>query len=80
MPGVCCTVGEQIAALRRIAGDKVAARIRHQPDPMIMRIVEGWPRRFDARRAIALGFRAEASFDEIIRAHIDDELGGRIAA
>jgi nucleoside-diphosphate-sugar epimerase len=80
MPGVCCTVGEQIAALRRIAGDTVAARIRHQPDPMIMRIVEGWPRRFDARRAIALGFRAEASFDEIIRAHIEDELGGRIAA
>jgi len=80
MPGVCCTVGEQIAALRRIAGDKVAARIRRQPDPMIMRIVEGWPRRFDARRAIALGFRAEDSFDEIIRAHIEDELGGRIAA
>ena len=80
MPGVCCTVGEQIAALRRIAGDKVAARIRHQRDPMIMRIVDGWPRRFDARRAIALGFRAEDSFDEIIRVHIEDELGGRIAA
>jgi nucleoside-diphosphate-sugar epimerase len=80
MPGVCCTVGEQIAALRRIAGDKVAARIRHQPDPMIMTIVAGWPRRFDARRAIALGFRAEDSFDEIIRAHIEDELGGSIAA
>src|SRR6516165_11061379 len=80
MPGVCCTVGEEIAALRRIAGDKVAARIRHQPDPMIMKIVAGWPRRFDARRAIALGFRAEGSFDEIIRTHIEDELGGRIAA
>jgi D-erythronate 2-dehydrogenase len=80
MPGVCCTVGEQIAALRRIAGDNVATRIRRQPDPMIMRIVDGWPRRFDARRAIALGFRAENSFDDIIRAHIDDELGGRIAA
>jgi nucleoside-diphosphate-sugar epimerase len=80
MPGVCCTVGEEIAALRRIAGDKVAARIRHQPDPMIMKIVAGWPRRFDAQRAIALGFRAEGSFDEIIRAHIEDELGGRIAA
>ncbi|MBV8744330.1 MAG: SDR family oxidoreductase [Xanthobacteraceae bacterium] len=80
MPGVCCTVGEEIAALRRIAGDRVAARIRREPDPMIMRIVEGWPRRFDARRAIALGFRAEDSFDEIIRAHIDDELGGRVAA
>ncbi len=80
MPGVCCTVGEQIAALRHIAGDKVAARIRRQPDPMIMKIVAGWPRRFDAKRAIALGFRAEGSFDEIIRAHIEDELGGRIAA
>ena len=30
MPGVCCTVAEQIAALRRIAGDKVAARIRRE--------------------------------------------------
>jgi D-erythronate 2-dehydrogenase len=80
MPGVCCMNGEQIAALRRIAGDKVVARIRHQPDAMIIRIVDGWPRRFDARRAIALGFRAEDSFDEIIRAHIEDELGGRIAA
>ena len=43
MPGVCCTVAEQIASLRRIAGDKVAARIRHDPDPMITRIVAGWP-------------------------------------
>jgi D-erythronate 2-dehydrogenase len=80
MPGLSCTVGEQIAALRRIAGDKVAARIRHEPDPMIMRIVDGWPRRFDARRAAALGFTVEATFDDIIRAHIEDELGGRIAA
>lgn len=80
MPGVCCTVGEQIAALRRIAGDKVAARIRRAPDPLIMRIVSGWPGRFDAGHALALGFKAETSFDEIIRAHIDDELGGRIAA
>jgi D-erythronate 2-dehydrogenase len=80
MPGVCCTVAEQIAALRRIAGDKVAARIRRAPDPLVQRIVGGWPSRFDPRRALALGFKAEASFDEIIRAHIDDELGGRIAS
>jgi len=80
MPGVCCTVGEQIAALRRIAGDKVAARIRRAPDELVMRIVDGWPSRFDARRALALGFRVEATFDDIIRAHIEDELGGKIAA
>jgi D-erythronate 2-dehydrogenase len=80
MPGVCCTVAEQIAALRRVAGDKVASRIRRVPDPLIARIVAGWPGRFDARRALGLGFTVESSFDEIIRVHIDDELGGRIAA
>ena len=73
-------VAEQIAALRRIAGDKVAARIRRVPDPLVARIVAGWPSRFDPRRALSLGFKAEASFDEIIRVHIEDELGGKIAA
>ena len=80
MPGVCCTVGEEIASLARIAGPKVAARIRREPDALVARIVVGWPQKFDARRATALGFSAEASFDDIIRAHIDDELGGRFAA
>ena len=47
MPGVCCTVGEQIAALRRIAGDKVAGRIKRAPDELIERIVAGWPSRFE---------------------------------
>jgi len=79
MPGVCCTVGEQIAALRRIAGDKVAARIKRAPDELVSRIVAGWPSRFDARRAAELGFTVENSFDDIIRAHIEDELGGKIA-
>jgi nucleoside-diphosphate-sugar epimerase len=79
MPGVACTVAEQIAALARIAGAKVASRIRHQPDETIMRIVANWPRRFEAKRAAALGFTAETSFDDIIRTHIDEELGGSFA-
>src|SRR5450755_1257627 len=78
MPGMCCTVGDEIASLTRIAGPKVAARIRRAPDELVTRIVSGWPQRFDARRATALGFAAEASFDDIIRAHIEDELGGKI--
>lgn len=79
MPGVCCTVGEQIEALRRVAGDKVVARIRRAPDELVSRIVAGWPRRFDARRALKLGFTVEKTFDDIIRAHIEDELGGKVA-
>ncbi|HYR35883.1 MAG TPA: D-erythronate dehydrogenase [Burkholderiales bacterium] len=80
MPGVSATVGEQIEALRRAAGDAAVRRIRDEPDATIMRIVEGWPRNFDARRASALGFRADASFDEIIRIHIEDELGQKTPA
>jgi nucleoside-diphosphate-sugar epimerase len=79
MPGISATVGEQIEALRRVGGDAAVKRIREEPDPVIQRIVEGWPRNFDARRATALGFKADASFDEIIRSHIEDELTPRPA-
>jgi nucleoside-diphosphate-sugar epimerase len=79
MPGLSCTVGEQIEALRRVAGDKVVARIKKVPDEAIIKIVAGWPRNFDASRAESLGFKAEKSFDDIIRAHVEDELGGKIA-
>ena len=75
MPGVSVTVGEQIDALRRAAGDEAVGLIRHEPDETIARIVEGWPRSFDPRRALDLGFRAESSFDEIVRAYIEDDLG-----
>ena len=76
MPGVAATVGEQIAALARVAGEAVTKRIRREPDATIQRIVAGWPRNFDPQRATALGFRAENTFEEIIRIHIADELGG----
>src|SRR5437764_642680 len=81
MPGLSATVGEQIAALKRVAGDKVAARIKREPDPFIMGIVAGWPRNFEPKRALELGFTtAEKSFDDIIRIHIEDELGGKFVA
>ena len=80
MPGLSATVGEQIAALRKVAGDKAVRLIRREPDAVIAGIVAGWPRTFDAKRATALGFCAEASFEDIIRVHIEDELGGRLPA
>jgi len=79
MPGLSVTVGEQIAALRNVAGEKVVARIKREPDPAIIKIVEGWPMNFDTKRARSLGFTSEATFEEIIRVHIEDELHGKIA-
>ena len=80
MPGLSATVGEQIEALRRAAGEKAVRLIRREPDPAVERIVAGWPERFDPGRALGLGFRAEGSFDEIIRVYVEDELGGRMLA
>jgi nucleoside-diphosphate-sugar epimerase len=74
MPGISVTVGEQIEALERVAGADAAALIDEVPDPVIEEIVAGWPRRFATPRAESLGFRAEASYDEIIQAYIDDDL------
>nr|WP_314260969.1 D-erythronate dehydrogenase [uncultured Devosia sp.] len=75
MPGLAATVGEQIAALERVAGPEATALIRREPDAVIAKIVAGWPQAFEATRAKSLGFAAEGSFDEIIRVHIEDELG-----
>lgn len=78
MPGLSATVGEQIEALRRVAGDKAVKLIRREPDEMIMRMCAGWAPGFEAKRATALGFTAETSFEEIIRVHIEDEMGGKL--
>ena len=78
MPGLSATVGEEIEALRRFGGEKAVKLIRRENDPVIDRIVSGWARDFDAQRALDLGFQAETSFDDIVRAHVEDELGGKI--
>jgi nucleoside-diphosphate-sugar epimerase len=75
MPGVSATVGDQIESLRRVAGDAATALIHRRPDPAVKAIVETWPGRFDARRALDLGFVADRSMDEIVRVFVEDELG-----
>ncbi|MBX3573259.1 MAG: SDR family oxidoreductase [Mesorhizobium sp.] len=75
MPGVGVTVGEQIEALERVAGSNVVSLIREVPDETIWSIVKNWPTRFESRRARELGFKAETSFDEIVKVYIEEELG-----
>lgn len=78
MPGVAVTVGGQIESLARVAGARYAALIREEPDPTVWAIVQNWPTQFNAKRARELGFKAEDNFDDIVRAHIEDELGGKL--
>ncbi len=75
LPGVSCTVAEQIEALGEIAGADTVALIRSVADPEVVKIVGGWPQDFDSARATELGFKAETSFSEIIQCYIDEDLG-----
>jgi nucleoside-diphosphate-sugar epimerase len=74
MPGVSATVGEEIDALRKAAGDKAVALIKRVDDPFVAKIVEGWAGRFDPKLATSMGFRAEKNFDEIIKVYQQDEM------
>lgn len=72
LPGISTTVADIVQALQRVAGEDVVKLIRWEPDATIQRIVESWPSRVEAPRARALGFSADADFDAIVRAHIED--------
>ena len=74
LPGISVRVREMLEALRAVAGDVVAARVRFEPDAAINRIVAGWPGEFDTQRARRLGFIADESFEQAIRAFIRDDM------
>lgn len=74
LPGVSCTVADQIEALRQIAGNDVVKLIKTVPNPDIANIVMGWPHNFNPERAIRLGFRADKDFAGIIQSYIDTEM------
>jgi len=74
VPGISLSVREMVAALRRVAGDAVADRVRFELDPAIDRIVRTWPRDFDTVLGRKLGMSAGGDFDSAIREYIDDEL------
>jgi nucleoside-diphosphate-sugar epimerase len=79
MPGIYATLGDEIDALRRVAGDKIVGFIKEEIDPFVQEMLKSWNfPRFDAKRARSLGFTCEDSFDELIKTHIADELGGQI--
>ena len=70
LPSMTTTVGAMADALKMIAGSAVAERIKWQKDPAIERIVSTWPARIASPRANALGLYADASFEDIVKAHI----------
>ena len=73
LPGITATVAQMVESLRKVAGDKVAARVEWKPDARIQAIVKTWPARFTTERALKLGFIADKDVETVIRDYIRDE-------
>jgi len=73
VPGINVGVGEMVEALRAVAGDAVGARVKWNFDPVIDRIVSTWPSNFAPKLGPSLGMRADATFEDIVRAYIADD-------
>ncbi len=74
LPGISASVAEMVDGLRRAGGEQAVARIRWEPDPVIQKIVAGWPRAIEAKRAQTLGIEPDRNIDEIIQSFIEDDL------
>ncbi|WP_110689636.1 D-erythronate dehydrogenase [Salinicola endophyticus] len=77
LPGITVSVNEMLAALERSAGAAARERVRFVPDDRIDAIVASWPGGLEVTQSLALGLRADADFDAIIRAYREDELNDK---
>jgi nucleoside-diphosphate-sugar epimerase len=73
-PAIEASVEVMIAALKRVAANRKLGEIRLQRDPVIERIVAGWPTGTSFARALALGLPRDPDLDSIVRAYIEDFL------
>ncbi len=79
LPGLTTTVGEMVAAMGRVAGEDKVKLVHWKEDEAVMKLVRTWPGDFVTERAEAMGFVHDASFDDVVKAYIDEELGGKVA-
>lgn len=74
LPSLDVSVGEMVAALKRVAGDRPLGEISVARDPAIEHIVATWPTGTKFDRALALGLPRDLDLDSIIRAYVEDFL------
>lgn len=70
LPALHTTVAEMAAALERVAGRDATALLDWQPDPLVQRVVGGWPGAVAFTRARALGLAPDADFEAVVRAYV----------
>ena len=74
LPSLDVTVGDMVAGLKRVAGNRHLGEITVEKDPVIERIVATWPVGTHYERALKLGLPKDPDLDSIIKAYIEDFL------
>lgn len=74
LPGRTDTIGEMVDAMTRVAGPEAAARITWERDDWIEGIVRQFRAYLNPRKALDLGFTADASFEDNIRYFLEDDI------
>jgi nucleoside-diphosphate-sugar epimerase len=72
LPGLNVKVSDMLAALEKVAGPTVRARVKFERDERVAGIVANWAKGSTFDRANALGLKADASFEAIIEQYIAD--------
>jgi nucleoside-diphosphate-sugar epimerase len=70
LPGITLTVREMLDAMGRVAGEAKVKHVRFVPDARIQGIVKTWPVRFRTDKALEMGFKADANFDDAVHQHL----------
>jgi D-erythronate 2-dehydrogenase len=71
-PGLTVSVADIVAALGRVAGAEVAARVRSEPITDVQRIVAGWPTDFVTEARLHPPLEPDPDYDSILRAYLED--------
>lgn len=74
LPSRQYVVKDMIQTLQTVATTKgiTLGKITESPDPVIVKIVEGWPIGTEAKRAEAIGIMADSGVEEVILQYIED--------
>jgi nucleoside-diphosphate-sugar epimerase len=69
------TVRDMLAELKRVGGQAAVDLVQFKPDPLVEKLVTGWPSFVDSPRAAALGMPQDASFAEVLDAYVGENPG-----
>ena len=73
MPGRTWSIRQVIDAMTAVAGPEPASLIEWREEPEVQAIVSGWRYDYNPRKALALGLRADESYEDNVRYYLEDD-------